>query len=323
MWVESLRVIIICRFKVAVFSWMRGGDEKHPKYIIRWRLSSLKKPWYVSRFCINISKLIPKYWWLNNFPVHTMYIFTPAQPFRSLCFGCRIIEGSVSPKSYSGHLEGGPFLGYSQAGGRNSLCCWKPDTPLAPMDAARRARTANSAGAQQSAPGRPDPLAPIGPTDCSLEKVMPAVLFPRGWASLPEGISLLAVGRMNCTNESVWACSKQAYKYPAGLMASSSVFHGLLSGADWLHCQLSGSACLSQGLERLPAVGKIGKGVGRDMDGALYLGEEETQSLKTGCCCCSKKPDQREGKKKNCIHRNTEHFSACWGKSGFHFSLFM
>lgn len=53
--------------------------------------------------------------------------------------------------------------------------------------------------------------------------------------------------------------------YPAGLTASSSAFHGLLSGADWLHCWLSGSACLNQGLESLRAVGKIGKGVGRDM----------------------------------------------------------
>ena len=30
---ESLRVIIVCRFKVAVFSWMWGGSEKHLKYI--------------------------------------------------------------------------------------------------------------------------------------------------------------------------------------------------------------------------------------------------------------------------------------------------
>jgi len=58
---ESLRVIIVCGFKVAVFSWMWGGSEKHPKYVNRWRLSSLKKLWYVSRFCINISKLTPKY----------------------------------------------------------------------------------------------------------------------------------------------------------------------------------------------------------------------------------------------------------------------
>ena len=58
---ESLRVITVCRFKVAVFSWIWGGREKHLNYINRWRLLSLKKLWYVSRFCINISKLIPKY----------------------------------------------------------------------------------------------------------------------------------------------------------------------------------------------------------------------------------------------------------------------
>lgn len=92
--------------------------------------------------------------------------------------------------------------------------------------------------------------------------------------------------------------------YPAGLTASSSAFHGLLSGADWLHCRLSSSACLNQGLERLWAVGKIGKGVGKGhVDGlCTNLGEEETQTPKTGCCCRPKKPDQREGKKRNCTH---------------------
>lgn len=58
---ESVSIIILCRFKVAVFSWMWGGNENHPKYINRWRLSSLKKLWYVSHFCINISKWVPKY----------------------------------------------------------------------------------------------------------------------------------------------------------------------------------------------------------------------------------------------------------------------
>ena len=48
--------------------------------------------------------------------------------------------------------------------------------------------------------------------------------------------------------------------YPAGLTASSSAFRGLLSGVDWLHCRLSGSACVNQGLERLWAARKIGKG---------------------------------------------------------------
>lgn len=58
---ESDSIIIHCRFKVAVFSWMWRGNENHPKYINRWRLSSLKKLCYVSHFCINISKSIPKY----------------------------------------------------------------------------------------------------------------------------------------------------------------------------------------------------------------------------------------------------------------------
>lgn len=102
--------------------------------------------------------------------------------------------------------------------------------------------------------------------------------------------------------------------YPAGLTASSSAFHGLLSGADWLRCRLSGSACLNQGLERLRAVGKNWEGGGQGhVDGLrTNLGKEETQTLKTGCCCCPKKPDQREGKERNCIHCNTgERFSAC------------
>lgn len=179
---------------------MWGGREKHPNYINRWRLPSLKKLWYVSHFCINISKLIPKYWQFNNFLVHTMYIFTPAQPFRSLCFGWRIIEGSVSPKCY--YPNPFPLSLDIHIQEEETLCVAENLTVLSLLWVLPGEWEHNKV-----LQGNLTLELQLDPQTVAWRRCCQQC-YPLGDEHpFLKGILLLAVEKINCTNKSMWACS--------------------------------------------------------------------------------------------------------------------